>query len=60
MITCLGWMMTMNPIYEIGFHVFKGKEAILSALFNTAKTKLTTFTDQSRNKFGVNHETFIY
>ena len=50
----------MRSFYEIGFLVFMQKEAVLSALskpeFNTA----ATFTDQSRNKFGVNNEILIY
>ena len=49
----------MRLIYKIGFLVFMQKEAILSALFKPTTNIKTTFTDQSRNKFGVNDEILI-
>lgn len=50
----------MALFYEIGFLVFTRKEAVLTALFKPTKMTRTTFTDQSRNKFGVNNEILIY
>ena len=50
----------MDIFHKIGFLVFMQKEAILSALFKPIKPMITTFTDQSRNKFGVNNEILIY
>jgi len=50
----------MTSFYEIGFLVFMQKEAILSALFKQADKTTSTFTDQYRNKFGVNNEILIY
>jgi hypothetical protein len=50
----------MTRLYEIGFPVFSLKEAFLTALSITKKQAKPTFTDQSRNKFGVKHEILIY
>ena len=50
----------MSSFYEIGFLVFMQKEAVLSALLKPEIKAITTFTDQSRNKFGVNNEILIY
>ena len=50
----------MSSFYEIGFLVFMQKEAILSALSKPKLNTITTFTDQSRNKFGINNEILIY
>ena len=50
----------MVPFHEIGFLVFMQKETILSVLSETGIKAITTFTDQSRNKFGVNNEILIY
>ena len=50
----------MALLYEIGFPDFTVKEAVLSALFKTIITAKPTFTDHSRNKFGINDEILIY
>jgi hypothetical protein len=50
----------LTRFYEIGFPVFSLKEAIFSALLSYKKRTGSTFTDQSRNKFGVKHEILIY
>ncbi len=50
----------MGPIIKIGFPVFIIKEAVLTALLDTTNNTRSTFTDQSRNKFGVNDEILIY
>jgi hypothetical protein len=47
-------------VFENGFLVFMGKEAVLAVRLRTIKNNTTTFTDLYRNKFGVNRETFIY
>jgi hypothetical protein len=47
-------------IFENGFHVFMGKEAILSVRLEPLTNNKATFTDQYRKKFGVNDEIFIY
>lgn len=50
----------MTYLNEIGFLVFIPKEAVLSAHYKYKETIKPTFTNLPRNKFGVNHETFIY
>lgn len=50
----------MTRLYEIGFPVFSLKEAILTALSIPKIQARSTFTDQSRNKFGVKHEILIF
>lgn len=50
----------MGSFFEIGFLVFMVKEPVLSAHFEATKNTRSTFTDQSRNKFGKNNEILIY
>jgi hypothetical protein len=52
--------MILDHFYKIGYPDFMGNGAVLSALFKRAKTDKSTFTDHSRNKFGVNDEILIY
>ncbi len=52
--------MNQGNIYENGFPVFSIKEAVLTALLTLTQNTQPTFTNQSRNKFGVNNEIFIY
>lgn len=47
-------------IFENGFHVFTGKEAVLGVRLETLMNINATFTDLYRKKFVVNDEIFIY
>jgi len=50
----------MIRVHKIGFPVFSLKEALLTVLLPIKNKTPPTFTDQSRNKFGVKHEILIY